>query len=40
VYFYEHQLGIATNIIVKNLKIVGWTVIVEEQLVKFDLGSK
>jgi hypothetical protein len=46
VYFYEHQLGEtlildeATDIIVKDKKIVGWIVIFKEQLVKLNLGNK
>ncbi len=30
----------ATNIIVKDKKIIGWIVIAEKQLVKLNLGSK
>jgi hypothetical protein len=46
VYFYEHQsrealiLDEAIDIIVKDKKIVGWTMTIEEKLVKFNLGSK
>jgi hypothetical protein len=46
VYFYEHQprealtLDEIIDIIVKDKTIVGWTVTIEEQLVKLNLGSK
>jgi hypothetical protein len=46
VYFYEHQprkaliLDEATDITVKNKKIVSWIVTTKEQLVKLNLGSK
>ncbi len=46
VYFYEHQLGEtlildkATNIIIKDKKIVTWTMTTKEQLVKLNLGNK
>jgi hypothetical protein len=46
VYFYEHQpretliLDEATNIIIKDKKIVNWTVTAKEQLVKLNLGNK
>jgi len=39
-YFYEHRPGKVPDIIVKNKKIVGWTVTIEKQLVKFNVGSK
>jgi hypothetical protein len=46
-YFYEHQLGKAlildenTNNTIKYIKkIIGWTMIVEKQLIKLNLGSK
>jgi ABC-type antimicrobial peptide transport system ATPase subunit len=46
VYFYEHQPGEAlildeaTDIIIKDKKITSWTMTVEEQLVKLNLGNK
>jgi hypothetical protein len=46
IYFNEHQPGEAlildeaTNIAIKDKKIVGWIVTVEEQLVKLNLGNK
>ncbi len=46
VYFGEHQLGRAfifyevIDITFKYKKIVGWIVIVEEQLMKLNLGSE
>ncbi len=45
-YFYEHQLredliqDEIVDITIKEQKIIGWTVTIEEQLVKFNLGSK
>jgi hypothetical protein len=46
VYFYEHQLeetlilDEVANIIIRNKKIISWTVTIKEQLVKLNLGNK
>jgi len=46
VYLYEHELGEAlildedADITIKDKKIVGWIMMVEEQLVKLNLGSE
>jgi hypothetical protein len=45
-YFYEHQprealiLDEAIDIIIKDKKIISWTMTIEEQLVKLNLGNK
>ncbi len=45
-HFYKHELGEtlifdeATNIIIKDQKIVGWSIITKEQLVKLNLGTQ
>jgi hypothetical protein len=45
-YFYEHQprevliLDEATNNTIKDKNITSWIMTTEEQLVKFNLGSK
>ncbi len=46
IYFYKHQLGEvlildeAVDVIIKDKKIIGWTVIVEEQLKILNLVSE
>ncbi len=46
IYFYQHQsrkvliLDEVANMIIKDKKIVGWMVTVEEQIKKLNLGSE
>jgi hypothetical protein len=46
IYFYQHQykkvliLDEVANMIIKDKKIVGWMVTIEEQIKKLNLGSE